>query len=171
MRHSLPRLLALSVLLTCVAPALAQREYGFDNQKSSGQPYLPPQETVNRFKVAEGFEVTLAAAEPAMTNPIAFTFDERGRLWIVECFEYPKRTPRGKAPRDRIKILESTKQDGVFDKVTIFAEGKDFPVPEERKRAGLGAFDLASGIEVGYGGVFLGAPPYLWHLKDTTGDG
>jgi putative membrane-bound dehydrogenase-like protein len=171
MRHTLPRFLALGVLLTCVAPALAQREYGFDNRKSSGQPYLSPQETVNRFKVAEGFEVTLAAAEPAMTNPIAFTFDERGRLWIVECFEYPKRTPRGKAPRDRIKVLESTKQDGVFDKVTIFAEGKDFPVPEERQRAGLGAFDLASGIEVGYGGVFLGAPPYLWHLKDTTGDG
>lgn len=171
MRPPLPRLLAVCALLTCTAAALAQREFGFDNTKPSGQPYLDPQETVKRFKVADGFEVTLAAGEPAMTNPIACTFDERGRLWIVECFEYPKRTPRGKAPRERIKVLESTKQDGVFDKVTVFAEGKDFPVPEERRRAGLGAFDLASGIEVGHGGVFLGAPPYLWHLKDTTGDG
>src|SRR5262249_36273261 len=94
--------------------------------------------------------------------------DEKGRIWMIESFEYPKRTPKGKAPRDRIKILESTKGDGVYDKVTIFAEGKDYPVPKERADAGLGAFDMASGIEVGYGGVFVGASPYLWFIENKN---
>ena len=61
-------------------------------------------------------------------------------------------------PRDRIKILESTKGDGVCDKVTTFIEGKDFPV----------TFDLASGIEVGNGGVYLGAPPYLFFIENKN---
>ncbi|MEJ5274717.1 MAG: PVC-type heme-binding CxxCH protein [Thermogemmata sp.] len=148
------------------ADVLAQREYGFDNRKGSGQPYLPPQETVARFQVPAEFEVKLFAAEPLVTNPIAFTVDEKGRIWVIECFEYPKRTPKGRAPRDRIVILEDTDGDGVADKRTVFAEGKDFPVPEARRRAGLGAFDLASGIEVGYGGVFVGAPPYLWFIEN-----
>jgi putative membrane-bound dehydrogenase-like protein len=159
---------ALLVLTTLVPAAFAQKEYGFDNRKPSGQPYLPPEETVKRMKVADGWEVKLAASEPAIVNPIAFTFDEKGRIWMVESFEYPKRTPKGKAPRDRIKILESTKGDGVYDKVTIFAEGKDFPVPKERADAGLGAFDMASGIEVGYGGVFVGAAPYLWFIENKN---
>src|SRR5262249_17963384 len=66
-----------------------------------------------------------------------------------------------KAPRDRIVILEDTDGDGVCDKRTVFAEGKDFPISEERAKAGLGAFDLASGIEVGNGGGVGGGPPYL----------
>ncbi|HMP15873.1 MAG TPA: c-type cytochrome, partial [Gemmatales bacterium] len=45
-----------------------------------------------------------------------------------------------------------------------------FPVTEERKAQGLGAFDMASGIEVGYGGCFVGAPPYLFHIKDNNND-
>ena len=103
-----------------------------------------------------------------MVNPVAFTIDEKGRVWVVECFEYPSRTPKGKAPRDRIVILEDTDGDGVCDKRTVFAEGKDFPVPAERKAAGLGAFDMASGIEVGHGGVFVGAPPYLWFIENKN---
>ncbi len=146
----------------------AQREYGFDNRKSSGQPYLKPEETVARFQVAEEFEVRLFAGEPMVTNPVAFTIDEKGRVWVVECFEYPKRTPPGKQPRDRIVILEDTNGDGVCDKRTVFAEGKDFPIPEERRKAQLGAFDLCTGIEVGHGGVFVGAAPYLWFIENNN---
>ena len=159
------RTLALLVTLLTAPAALAQREFGFDNRKASGQPYLKPEETVARFKVAPEFEVKLFAGEPQLVNPIAFTIDEKGRVWVVECFEYPSKAGK-RAPRDRIVILEDTDGDGVCDKRTVFAEGKDFPVLEERKKAGLGAFDLASGIEVGHGGVFVGAPPYLWHIEN-----
>src|SRR5262245_5944275 len=113
------------------------------------------------MKVPDGWEVKLFAAEPDVINPIAFTIDEKGRVWVVECYEYPKRTPPGKMPRDRIIILEDTKGTGKADKRTVWAEGKDFPT----------RFDLATGIEVGHGGVFLGAAPYLWFLQDTKGTG
>src|SRR5271165_1158070 len=102
------RLLSPFVLLIVASNSLAQGEYGFDNRKGSGQPYLKPEESVARMKVADGFEVKLFAAEPQVVNPIAMTVDEKGRVWVIECFEYPKRTPKGKMPRDRIVILEDT---------------------------------------------------------------
>jgi putative membrane-bound dehydrogenase-like protein len=152
---------ALAVLLCLPLPAsLGQSEYGFVNTRPSGQPYLSPEESVKRMRVPPGWEVKVFAAEPDIINPISFTVDERGRLWVVECYEYPKRTPPGKKPRDRIKVLEDTTGSGRADKVTVWAEGKELP-----------RFDLASGIEVGYGGVFLGAAPYLFFLQDTTGTG
>jgi putative membrane-bound dehydrogenase-like protein len=160
--------LACLFVLGACAPTFAQKEYGFDNTKGSGQPYWKPEETVAKFKVPDEFEVKLFAGEPQVVNPVAFTIDEKGRVWVVECFEYPKRTPRGKAPRDRIVILEDTDGDGVCDKRTVFAEGKDFPVPEERAKAGLGAFDLCTGIEVGNGGVYVGAAPYLWFIENKN---
>lgn len=146
------------LLLALPLPLFAQREFGFDNRKPSGQPYLPAEETVKRMKVADGFEVKLFAAEPMVVNPIAMTVDEKGRVWCIECFEYPKRTAKGKMPRDRIIILEDTDGDGVADKRTVFAEGKDFPM----------SFDMASGLEVGHGGVFVGAPPYLWFIENKN---
>ena len=160
------RLLVPLVLCFAAPAAHAQREHGFDNSKPSGQPYLSPEESVKRLKVPPGWEVKVFAAEPDVINPVAFTVDERGRLWVVECFEYPRRTLKGKKPRDRIKILEDTDGDGKADKVTVWAEGKDFPTKEYAT-----AFDLATGIEVGHGGVFLGAAPFLWFLKDSKGTG
>jgi putative membrane-bound dehydrogenase-like protein len=155
------RCLSVAMLLALPVPAaLAQKEFGFDNSKPSGQPYLSPEESLKRLHVPEGWEVKLFAAEPDIINPVAFSVDERGRLWVVECYEYPKRTPPGQKPRDRIKILEDTHGDGRADKVTVWAEGKDLP-----------HFDLATGLEVGYGGAFLGAAPYLLYLRDTRGTG
>jgi hypothetical protein len=124
----MPRLLLSLTVVLAVAPMLpAQKEHGFDNRKPSGQPYISAEESVKRFKVHPDYEVKVFAAEPDVVNPVAFTIDEKGRLWVVECFEYPRRTPKGKKPRDRIKILEDTDGDGKCDKVTVWAEGKDFP--------------------------------------------
>lgn len=156
------RWILLGLALTFLpSSAFAQREFGFDNRKPSGQPYLAAEETVKQFKLLDGWQANVFAAEPDVINPIAFTIDEKGRYWVVECFEYPSRTPKGKKPRDRIKILEDTDGDGKVDKVTIWAEGKDLPI----------GWDLASGIEVGHGGVYLGAPPYLFFLSDPGNTG
>src|SRR5262249_54236185 len=156
------RLLLLSALILCLSsPWLrGQSEFGFVNTRPSGQPYLTPEESLRRLRMPPGWEVKVFAAEPDIINPISFTVDEKGRLWVVECYEYPRRTPPGKKRRDRIKVLEDTTGAGKADKVTIWSEGKDLP-----------RFDLASGIEVGRGGVFLGAAPYLFFLQDTTGAG
>ncbi|RIV17306.1 dehydrogenase [Fibrisoma montanum] len=92
----------------------------------------------------KGFKVTLAAAEPDVVRPICFTTDARGRLWVVEGHTYPVPAPEGQG-RDRILILEDTNGDGTLDKRKVFMEG----------------LNLVSGIEVGMGGVWLGAAPYL----------
>jgi putative membrane-bound dehydrogenase-like protein len=163
LRHAAP----LVWLLVWLPAAHGQKEFGFDNRKTSGQPYWTPEQSIKGFRVPPGWEVKVFAAEPDVINPVAFTIDERGRLWVVECYEYPKRTAPGQKPRDRIKILEDTTGAGKADKVTIWAEGKDFPVPAGRPTA----FDLATGIEVGNGGVYLGAAPHLYFLCDRKGTG
>ena len=117
-------------------------------------PALPPEESKKRFRVPAGFEVRLFAAEPEVVNPVAMTWDERGRLWVVELYEYPLGAKPGQKPRDRIKILEDNDGDGRADKVTVFADG----------------FNLATGIQLGNGGVYLGQAPDLYFLQDTNGD-
>ena len=65
--------------------------------------------------------------------------DDRGRLWVAEAYSYPRRAPEGQG-KDRILIFEDTDGDGKFDKRTVFIEG----------------LNLVSGIEVGFGGVWVG---------------
>src|SRR3954467_4389993 len=77
-------------------------------------PALSPQEAIAAMKVPESFSVELVASEPDIVNPVAMTFDERGRIWITESLEYPRKAsgPGG----DRVKILEDTDGDGRADK-------------------------------------------------------
>ncbi len=124
------------------------------NQVPATTPALSPDETRKLIQVPPGFEVRLFAAEPMVVNPVAMTWDERGRLWVVELYEYPKGAPQGEKGRDRIKILEDTDADGRADKVTVFADG----------------YSLATGIALGNGGVYLGQAPHLYFLEDTNGD-
>src|SRR5215203_4740132 len=86
-------------------------------------PALSAEEAQKKFTVPQGFEVRLFAAEPMVVNPVAMTWDERGRLWVLELYEYPKGAAKGEKGRDRIKILEDTDNDGAADKVTVFASG------------------------------------------------
>jgi putative membrane-bound dehydrogenase-like protein len=103
--------------------------------------------------VPEGFHVQLAAGEPQIHQPVAMAFDHRGRLWVAEAYTYPKRAPEGQGI-DKIIILEDTNQDGVFDSRKQFIEG----------------LNLVSGLEVGFGGVWVGAAPYLLFIPDANGD-
>src|ERR1700722_12939939 len=105
---------------------------------------LPPKIAPGRMTLPEGFKATLFAGEPDVVQPIAFTFDDRGRLWVVECISYPKWST-GKQGPDRVVIFEDTDGDGRFDKRTVFYD----------KGANL------SGIAVGFGGVWLCSTPNL----------
>src|SRR5215469_1431550 len=69
-------------------------------------PALSPAEAIAKMTVPPGFKVELVASEPDIVNPVAMTFDERGRIWITESLEYPRREPG--LGKDRIKVLEST---------------------------------------------------------------
>ncbi len=114
---------------------------------------LSAEEAAKAMKVPEGFEVTVLAAEPDVKQPIAMTIDDRGRTWIAEAYEYPQRAS-GDSGRDRILIFEDTTGDGKFDSRKVFYEG----------------LNLVSGIEVGFGGVWVGAAPYLMYIPDANGD-
>src|SRR5688572_7731513 len=84
-----------------------------------------PQEALRRFTVPDGFRVELVAAEPDLVNPIAMTFDDRGRIWVTESVEYPRKFDG--PGRDRVKLLEDADGDGNAEKVTVVVEGLNIP--------------------------------------------
>ena len=116
---------------------------------------LPPKEAAASIKLPPGFKATLFAGEPDVVQPMSMTFDDRGRLWVIECRSYPKWLPAGtKEGKDRILILEDTDNDGTFDKKTVFLDkGVNF-----------------SSVEYGFGGIFVTAIPSLVFIPDANGD-
>jgi putative heme-binding domain-containing protein len=114
------------------------------------KPYAPA-EAVRRMTVPDGFRVELVAAEPDIVNPIAMTFDDRGRIWVTESVEYPRRSAG--PGRDRVKILEGCDEIGRATKVTTFAEGLNIP----------------TAVAVGYGGVWVMNAPDLLFLREKGG--
>ena len=123
------------------------------NQDRPPGPALSPEEARKNITVPEGFRVEIFASEPDIVNPVTMCFDEKGRIWIAESLEYPRRDPG--PGRDRIKVLEDTDSDGKADKFTVFADGLNIPC----------------GVAVGHGGVFVTNSPDILFLEDTDGDG
>ncbi len=112
-----------------------------------------PEEAARRLTLPRGFKAVLCAAEPDVVQPIAMTLDPRGRLWVVENSSYPiwLGGPHG---GDRILIFEDDDGDGRFDRRTVFYDkGTNF-----------------TGIELGYGGVWVCATPNLLFFPDRDGD-
>jgi putative membrane-bound dehydrogenase-like protein len=106
---------------------------------------VPAADAAAKMKLPPGFKVTLFAGEPDVVQPIAFTFDDRGRMWVVECLMYPKWSQDGKGGKDRVVILEDTDGDGKHDKKTVVLDD---------------GVNL-SGIELGFGGMYLCSSPNL----------
>lgn len=106
------------------------------------------------FKVADGFEVTLFAADPMVAKPIQMNWDNEGRLWVVSSTVYPH-LKTGESANDKIFVLEDTDGDGKADKSTVFAEGLIQP----------------TGILPGDGGCYVANSTEILHFADTDGDG
>src|SRR5260221_7777140 len=168
MKHSFALALGLSLVL-CPAiraadatPADVVPFAGLSHQDACDKASLPP-----------GFKMHVFAAEPDVRQPIAFCLDHRGRVWVAEGYTYPQR--RGAPPKstnapsekptaeqlkdifggaDRILIFEDTDGDHKFDKKTVFLEN----------------LNLVSGLEVGFGGVWIGAAPYLMFVPVNDWD-
>lgn len=145
----LPLCLILASCLSC----FAQEERIPHAQDKPPGPALSPAEAIAKMVVPEGFSVELVASEPDIVNPVSMTIDERGRFWITESLEYPRR--EAGPGKDRVKILEDTDGDGKADKFSVFMEGLNIP----------------SGIAVGHGGVWIANSPDILFVQDTDGDG
>jgi putative heme-binding domain-containing protein len=139
-------LLCLSLSVLFVSSVLAQRD--------AKVPDPDPEIERKSFKVADGFEVNLFAADPLLAKPIHMNFDAAGRLWLACSETYPQIKPGQKA-NDKIIVLEDTRGKGAADKVTVFADGLLIP----------------TGLEPGDGGVYVANSTDLIHLSDPKGTG
>ena len=111
------------------------------------------QKLVAGMLLTPGFQAELIAAEPDVRQPVAFAIDERGRLWVAEAHSYPRKRADGDG-RDRVVIFEDGDGDGTFETRRVFIEG----------------LNLVSAIEVGFGGVWIGAAPELLFIPDRDRD-
>src|SRR4051812_50064180 len=78
------------------------------------------------FKVADGFEVTLFAADPLIAKPIGMNFDSAGRLWVTSSTLYPQIRP-GEVAGDKIVVLEDKDGGGKAEAGEGFWEGVFWP--------------------------------------------
>ncbi len=114
-----------------------------------------PAESMAAIKIPAGLEVELVAAEPLVRDPVDVAWSADGKMWVVEMADYPDGMDGAGQPGGRIRYLESTKSDGVYDRSTLFADGLNFPTSVLPWRDG----------------VLVSAAPDLLFLRDTDGDG
>jgi putative heme-binding domain-containing protein len=139
-------------------------------------PKVPPEEAKKTLQVAPGLEFQLLAHEPLVQQPLCLTFDDRGRLWVLEYLQYPN--PNGLKPVEVDQYLR-TRYDRVpepppkgprgADKIIVL-EDPDGHGRYSKAKEVITGLNLASGMALGYGGVFVAQPPYLlfYRLKPGT---
>lgn len=145
-----PSVKIFCMIITIPVTLLITSWVNFDDRKLT----TDPQRELESFHVADGFEVTLFAAEPMVVKPIQMNWDPDGRLWVVSSTAYPH-LKTGAEANDKIYVLEDTDGDGKADKSTLFAEGLLTP----------------TGILPGDGGVYVANSTEILHFTDTDGDG
>lgn len=144
-------------------------------RKGDNDPY-PPKEAERNFETPDDLEFQLVLSEPDIAQPLFMSWDERGRLWVMEYRQYPeiaglkvlsrdvylrsvydkvpKAPPNHEKGRDRISIHEDTDGDGVYDRHKTFVDG----------------LNLATSFTHGRGGLWVTNPPYLLFYPDKDRD-
>ena len=116
---------------------------------------MPAAEAAAKMKLPPGFKATVFAAEPDIQNPIAMTWDGRGRLWVAENYTYAEAPLKFDMKlRDRVLIFEDKDGDGHFDKRTVFTD----------------EVQMLTSIEIGHNGVWAMCPPQLFFIPDANHD-
>lgn len=120
-------------------------------------PVLPPEEAIQTIQLSDGFRVELAASEPLIEDPIALSFDEDGRAFVVEMRSFMLDINRSgeRDPIGRISLLQDVDRDGRFDKASIFVDGLVLPRSVAAVR----------------GGALYVSNYRLYFAEDTDGDG
>ncbi len=142
----------LAAPLTAAEPeVLTSLPAGVKNTQKPGEHPLPPLQSLAKITAPEGFRVSLFAGEPDVRQPIAMEIDDRGRLWVAECYAYRTWKPKGV---DRLLIFEDTDHDGVFDKRKVFWDKGNY----------------LTGFQLGFGGVYICCAPHFMFIPDRDGD-
>ena len=137
---------------------------------------LTPADSLAAFKIFDDLKIEQVLAEPVIRQPLHLSWDDRGRLWVVQYIQYPApagltlvskdqfwRAVYDKVPppppkhfkgADKITIHEDTDGDGAFDSHKTFVEG----------------LNIVTAVEHTYGGVWVLNPPYLLFFPDKNRD-
>lgn len=138
-----------------VESGIASAQWGIAKQEGRDAEFLTPAKALAAMTLQDGFEAQVFASEPMITQPMAFCWDDRGRLWIAENRDY---AGRGKGSEysgeSRISILEDSDRDGIADTKKVFLDRVINP----------------SAMAVGLGGLWLGSIPNLLFVPDRDGD-
>ncbi|WP_116367702.1 DUF7133 domain-containing protein [Parahaliea mediterranea] len=126
----------------------AGRDDTYKTLDTEPAPVLSPQQALERFRIAPGFEIELVAAEPLIEDPVAMAWDEYGRLYVVEMRGYmPDVYGNGSdEPVGQVVRLSDDDGDGRMDRSEVFLDGLVNP------RA----------VAVTNQGILVGEPPNLW---------
>ncbi len=146
----IPALFA-TCLLIFVGPHLHAQQIDYAAELPRLLP-LAPQDAAHRFHVLDGFQVELVAAEPLIEDPIAFAFDARSRLFVVEMRGYSEQPELNLG---RIALLTDEDHDGQMDRRTTFVDGLSWPTAVWPWR----------------NGVLVAEPPRISWYQDTDDDG
>ncbi|YCM44630.1 PVC-type heme-binding CxxCH protein [Verrucomicrobiaceae bacterium 227] len=142
------------LLLLTVGHAEAEIPEPFNTQTGTTQP-IPAADAAAQMALPEGFHATVFASEPDVRQPISMALDSRGRLWVAECYTYAEASVGYEMKlRDRVVIFEDIDGDGSFDKRTVFCDD----------------LQRLTSVEIGFGGVWVTAPPNVLFIPDRDGD-
>src|SRR5690349_15625592 len=145
-----------TLLLLLASWSLTASEFPtpYNSEPGEAKP-MPAAEAAARMRLTPGFKATVFAAEPNVQNPIAMSWDARGRLWIAENYTYADGVGKFDLNlRDRILIFEDKDGDGHFDTRKVFTD----------------ELQMLTSIEIGYGGVWVMCPPQLLFIPDRDGN-
>lgn len=145
-------------------------EVGDDSQPT------PAAEAVRQFQTADDLRISLVASEPAVEQPLAMHFDDRGRLWVVQYRQYP--FPAGlkvirydqhlRAVFDKVPLPPPHHTPGA-DKITVF-EDTDGDGRYDAHKDALTGLNIATSVVTGHGGIWVLNPPYLLFYPDANRD-
>jgi putative membrane-bound dehydrogenase-like protein len=127
----------------------------FSAERTGGSRPQSPQQSLAALRTKKGLTADLVAAEPLVASPVAIDFGPDGRLWVAEMYDYPSGLDGKFKPGGRVRVLEDTDGDGIFDKSTVFLDNIPFP----------------TGVTVWRNGVLVCAAPDILYAEDTKGGG
>lgn len=138
---------------------------------------IPPQQSMSHFRFPADLAMDIVLTEPEVVQPVELSFDQKGRLWVVQYTQYPFPNdlkvvsvdnflrfkydriplppPQGVKGADKITIFEDTDGDGKYDRSTDAITG----------------LNIATSVVTGRGKIWVLNPPYLLAYPDPDGGG
>jgi putative membrane-bound dehydrogenase-like protein len=115
---------------------------------------VAPHDSLKFIQTQSDWDVSLAAHEPQVIDPVAMQIDDAGRLWVIEMTDYPNGPREGEHPKGRLVILDDKDGDGRFEHSHVFADKLLF----------------ATGLQLWKDGALVTLAGSLVWLRDTDGD-